>query len=268
MKSRFFTPLLISFFAISCTDNKSNKTENSTDQKENTTSPGNCYEYANIYDTISLKLIHVGESITGTLVYKLKEKDKNIGTIQGAMKGDLLVADYTFMSEGVSSVRQVVFKKQENFFLEGYGDINTNNNRVSFNNPDSLRFNETFKLIKIDCAAQKIETEKPIAPLPAAKIYSNQRFKEVTVEKIAEHKFLVQGKGQIFEASFNWVVEDGHEEIKKGFQMTDAGAPAWGNFKFTIDVQKKNPNSTLHLILFESSAKDGSRQYELPVTLY
>ena len=133
---------------------------------------------------------------------------------------------------------------------------------------DSLQFNETFKLTEINCPPQQIQTEKPTASSPAAKTYSNARFKEVTVEKIAEHKFLVQGKGQIFEASFNWVVEDGHEEIKKGFEMTDAGAPEWGNFKFTIDVQKKDPNSTLHLILFESSAKDGSRQYELPITLY
>ena len=116
--------------------------------------------------------------------------------------------------------------------------------------------------------AQKIKTENPIVPLPATNIYSNKRFKEVTVEKIGEHKFLVQGKGQIFEASFSWVVEDGHEELKKGFQMTDAGAPEWGNFKFTVDVQKKRGNSTLILILFESSPKDGSRQYELPVILY
>ena len=115
---------------------------------------------------------------------------------------------------------------------------------------------------------QKAETDKPASPSPVAKMYSNERFKEVTVKKIAGHTFLVQGKGQIFEASFSWVVEDGHEELKKGFQMTDAGAPEWGNFSFTIDVPKKRANSTLHLILFESSAKDGSRQYELPVLLH
>ncbi len=50
--------------------------------------------------------------------------------------------------------------------------------------------------------------------------------------------------------------------------MTDMGAPEWGNFSFTVDVEKKRPNSTLTLILFESSAKDGSRQFELPILLY
>jgi hypothetical protein len=63
-------------------------------------------------------------------------------------------------------------------------------------------------------------------------------------------------------------VEDGHDELKKGFQMTDAGAPAWGNFTFNIEVKKKRPNSTLTLILFESSPKDGSRTHELPIPLY
>jgi hypothetical protein len=119
---------------------------------------------------------------------------------------------------------------------------------------------------------QKTEMEKPVSQAPdrevSPKIYANQRFKEVTVEKIGNHKFLIKGKGQIFEASFSWVVEDGHKEIKKGFEMTDAGAPEWGNFSFTIDVAKEHPNSTLHLILFEASAKDGSRQYELPILLY
>jgi len=123
---------------------------------------------------------------------------------------------------------------------------------------DTLRTTpETTQVIK----------EKPEAILPVSKIYFNKRFKDVTVEKLGPNKFRIQGQGQIFEANFNWIVEDGHEELQKGFQMTDAGAPEWGNFDFTIDVQKKRENSTLTLILFESSAMDGSRQYELPIVL-
>ena len=100
------------------------------------------------------------------------------------------------------------------------------------------------------------------------KTYSNQRFKDVTVEKTGEQTFLIKGKGQIFEANFSWVIEDGHEELQQGHQMTDVGAPEWGNFSFTVNAPKKRPNSTLHLVLFEISAKDGSRQYELPLPLY
>ena len=102
----------------------------------------------------------------------------------------------------------------------------------------------------------------------APQVYSNARFRDVTVEKTGDNTFLIKGKGQIFEANFNWVIEDGHEELQKGYTMTDAGAPEWGNFSFSVTAPKKNPNTTLHIILFESSAKDGSRTHELPIPLY
>jgi hypothetical protein len=111
----------------------------------------------------------------------------------------------------------------------------------------------------------------PIKTKPEAlllKTYSNKHFKDVTAQRIGQDTFLVSGQGQVFEANFSWVVEDGHYELKKGFQTTDAGAPAWGKFEFTITVHKKRENSILTLILFESSPKDGSRQYELPITLH
>lgn len=121
-------------------------------------------------------------------------------------------------------------------------------------------------LITIPEITTVIKDEKPEIHLP--KQYSNERFKEVTVERIDENKFRIRGKGQIFEASFNWIIEDGHDELETGFQTTDSGAPEWGNFDFTIAVQKKRENSKLTLVLFESSAKDGSRQHELPIVLF
>ena len=100
------------------------------------------------------------------------------------------------------------------------------------------------------------------------KKFSNERFKDVTVKPLGQNKFEISGKAQIFEANFGWVIEDGHNELKNGYEMTDAGAPEWGNFKFTVEAQKQRPNSTLHIVLYESSAKDGSRVHELPVPLY
>ncbi|WP_293895035.1 Gmad2 immunoglobulin-like domain-containing protein [Flavobacterium sp.] len=124
---------------------------------------------------------------------------------------------------------------------------------------------ETHDVLKTSDTLPEPTKTKPIAEIPRK--YSNERFKDVTVESVGENKFRVKGKGQIFEASFSWVIEDGHNELQKGFQMTDAGAPEWGNFDFTIEASKKEENSTLTLILFEASAKDGSRQYELPIAL-
>lgn len=101
----------------------------------------------------------------------------------------------------------------------------------------------------------------------SATTYANARFREVVVDKTAAHTYSISGEAQLFEANFGWVVEDGHNELKNGFEMTDAGAPEWGNFEFTIEVQKQRENSTLTFILFESSAKDGSRQHELAIPL-
>lgn len=124
--------------------------------------------------------------------------------------------------------------------------------------------NDTLITIPETNKIVKVTKQENLLP----KQYSNQRFKEVTVERVAENKFRVRGKGQIFEASFNWTIEDGHDELMKGFQTTDAGAPEWGYFDFTIAVQKKRENSTLTLVLFELSAKDGSRQHDLPIVLF
>jgi hypothetical protein len=145
---------------------------------------------------------------------------------------------------------------------------NANDPNSTETKKDTVVVHDTVTVEKQN-SESKTEEPKPAPQKPApSKVYANERFKDVTVEKTGEHQFLVKGKGQIFEASFSWVVEDGHEELKQGHTMTDAGAPEWGNFNFTIDVPKKRANSTLHLILFEASAKDGSRQYELPVLLY
>ncbi len=110
--------------------------------------------------------------------------------------------------------------------------------------------------------------EKKTDTVANPRVYSNTRFQNVVVTRESGNVFRVKGKGQIFEASFGWVIEDGHNELKEGYTTTDAGAPEWGNFDFTVEAVKARPNSTLMLILFETSAKDGSRQHELPIFLY
>ncbi|WP_081661834.1 Gmad2 immunoglobulin-like domain-containing protein [Gillisia sp. JM1] len=127
---------------------------------------------------------------------------------------------------------------------------------------------EKLKENDVVISADTTQSDKSIKPnKEITKEYANQRFRKVRVEKIASNKFRIQGEAQIFEANFNWVIEDGHYELKKGYEMTDAGAPEWGKFDFTIEAHKKRDNSTLNIILFEISAKDGSRQYELHIPL-
>jgi hypothetical protein len=72
-------------------------------------------------------------------------------------------------------------------------------------------------LITIPEITTVIKDEKPEIHLP--KQYSNERFKEKTVERIDENKFRIRGKGQIFERN-QLDNEDGHDELETGFQTT------------------------------------------------
>ncbi|WNC12663.1 Gmad2 immunoglobulin-like domain-containing protein [Brevibacillus brevis] len=98
-------------------------------------------------------------------------------------------------------------------------------------------------------------------------VYANDLFRQVTVKKTGTDTFEVKGQAQVFEGVVSYVVEDGHNELVKGSIQTSAGAPAWGDFTHTLTVKKADPNTTLTLILFETSAKDGSRRSELILPL-
>ena len=91
------------------------------------------------------------QEVNGKLSYNLTGKDKNEGTLIGNMKGDTLIADYTFMSEGVSSVREVVFLQKDGTLIEGYGDVVDANDKVSFKDKTKLKFDAKNTLTKVDC---------------------------------------------------------------------------------------------------------------------
>jgi len=129
-----------------------------------------------------------------------------------------------------------------------------------------------FSIFCLSCSQQQneekeIKTGNEDHPYEKVRTYENERFKDVKIEKVAENSYRVTGKAQVFEATLSYVVEDGHYEITKGFTTTDAGAPDFGNFEFTVNAEKREPNTTLMLILFESSPKDGSRTHELIIPL-
>lgn len=70
-------------------------------------------------DTASLSFEVAGDSVSGKLEYKRYEKDSNKGTIKGVMQGNILNVQYTFMSEGMESTNQAVFKVEGDKVYEG-----------------------------------------------------------------------------------------------------------------------------------------------------
>lgn len=143
--------ILIALFASCNSQEKDIEKISAQKMEQEKSSATDCYEFAGEADTVTLKLTHAGDSISGYLIYDFKEKDKNTGTIRGIMKGNILLADYTFMSEGIQSTRQVAFKLEGNTFIEGYGDSFSQNDKVYFKNIDSLKFDSFYKLIEIGC---------------------------------------------------------------------------------------------------------------------
>jgi len=110
-----------------------------------------CYTYINNKDSIVLHIQTEGNHVKGNMVYNLFEKDRNTGTIEGEIKSDTIFASYTFLSEGVNSIREVAFLKKGNTLSEGFGDIEQKDNKMIFRNRSALNFNQNIVLQQSPC---------------------------------------------------------------------------------------------------------------------
>tara|TARA_R110002020_G_scaffold164188_5_gene350667 strand:- start:99 stop:563 length:465 start_codon:yes stop_codon:yes gene_type:complete len=110
-----------------------------------------CFRYFGEKDTILLTTHIDGTNISGTLDYSIFEKDKNTGTIEGEIRDNLIIAEYTFQSEGLTSKRQVVFKNTDEGWKEGYGAMEVVDGIPVQVNIDSLDFSHQMALTPVPC---------------------------------------------------------------------------------------------------------------------
>lgn len=110
-----------------------------------------CYLYENGKDSIRLQLSSVGDKVSGELTYDWFEKDGNTGTVSGEKKGDTLLLDYIFASEGTESIREEVFLKRNGAYEIGYGDMEEKGDKQVFKNRSKLRFGDLV-LKEVPCA--------------------------------------------------------------------------------------------------------------------
>jgi hypothetical protein len=148
VKKLIFVQSILLYLFVSCTNNTGNTKPSKGGSKPS--SPLKCYRYSNSRDTITLKLIHIRESITGTLAYKMPQKNTAKGTIQGHMDNDLLVATFSPFVDSTTP-RQIIFKLIGNYFIEGAGETREVNGKISFANRSELHFSDTIKLVEFDC---------------------------------------------------------------------------------------------------------------------
>jgi hypothetical protein len=142
-------------FTVSCNESSISTNETSNDTTKSDTMKAMipesaCYENTTGKDSFFMKMEVFPNVVTGKLDYDFSEKDKNTGEFDGVLKGDTLLADYTFKSEGVSSVRQVAFLLRDSSVIEGYGPMKEKDGKMVFTDLSKLNFSGT-PLIKVPC---------------------------------------------------------------------------------------------------------------------
>ena len=110
-----------------------------------------CYQMVLKNDTANLTLQLRDSTVSGNLSYHWYQKDWNDGTIKGVMRGDTVVADYTFQSEGMTSVRQVRFLLRPDGLAQGQGELIEENGKVVYRQPAALHFDTVHPFVRIDC---------------------------------------------------------------------------------------------------------------------
>ncbi|MES2746864.1 MAG: hypothetical protein V4648_00705 [Bacteroidota bacterium] len=151
MRNRILVMMSVSLVFFSCKKAEETVVEDNPKPQVQETATQECYEYVQGNDTIQASLLVQSNTVSGDLTYKLFEKDKNSGTIAGTLKGDTLVADYTFQSEGTTSVRQVAFLRKNKSLIEGYGESEEKESKMVFKTNAKLNFSENMILNEIPC---------------------------------------------------------------------------------------------------------------------
>jgi hypothetical protein len=114
-----------------------------------------CYEMTMKRDTATLSLQVTDTVVSGRLRYDWNEKDGNVGTIQGVLRDSLIIAHYTFESEGLISMREVIFKIEDQTLLQGFGELEDRNGAYVFSNPAQVQYMKSTPFIKVDCPEEE-----------------------------------------------------------------------------------------------------------------
>ena len=150
----FFTSLF--FSCVSCTNNGNDEAAQVRDSASNdvavleTALSSGCYSMIQQKDTAVLNLTVFDTNLSGRLQYRRFEKDNNDGVIDGVIRDGFIIANYTFQSEGRSSVRQIVLSIKGDSLFEGYGEIVVTGDTARFANIDELKF-MAVPFVKVDC---------------------------------------------------------------------------------------------------------------------
>jgi hypothetical protein len=110
-----------------------------------------CYAYITPKDTARLMLRRKDNVVEGDLSYEWFEKDHNRGFLKGTVENDLIIAWYTFQSEGMMSVREEIFKMDGDKLIVATGDIEFRGDTSVFSNRQRLNYTRGITFEKVQC---------------------------------------------------------------------------------------------------------------------
>ncbi|HEY0979893.1 MAG TPA: hypothetical protein VGE18_00585 [Candidatus Paceibacterota bacterium] len=112
-----------------------------------------CYVLRRDKDVYTLKIdSHDEGKVAGTLAYKNFQKDSSSGSFEGTYEGETLRGYYSFTSEGTDSVREVIFKKTDNSFIQGFGPAQTIEGKEVFVDPTDITYEGTLIFVSEPCS--------------------------------------------------------------------------------------------------------------------
>ncbi|MEC3883562.1 BsuPI-related putative proteinase inhibitor [Halobacillus sp. HZG1] len=132
--------------------------------------------------------------------------------------------------------------------------VNTINDQPLEANP--FQVTQSFTIEEDEEKGEGSEKEAPTSHHDG----DGQAFRDLTITG-ENGSYVVNGEARVFEGSFLYSVEDGHNvQIEPTAFQVDEGAPSWSAFELKIDIPEEDLPmfGTLTLTLFEESAQDGS----------
>ncbi|MFS0491419.1 hypothetical protein [Leadbetterella byssophila] len=137
----------LGIFFLSC--NKAKENYETTQELPPLDPRAGIYMYQDKDDTIRLEIQQFGSPVIGDLIISLKEKDKSIGTFNGPLQDSLLIGEYTYTSEGTSSIREVAFKFRGNSVFMGAAPMHERGGKMVFVDRSQIQFDENMPLVRL-----------------------------------------------------------------------------------------------------------------------
>jgi hypothetical protein len=153
---KIFFPVFVVLLAA-CT-NSADGTGEKADSSHTTqpaTGPGTnltgCYRHIVQRDTIHLQLKQSADSVSGTIHFDNYQKDSSSGIVKGSIRNDTIFLWYSFFSEGMHSVMEIVLKKTADELVRATGPMETRGDTALFKDHGMLRFDPQQSFLPIGC---------------------------------------------------------------------------------------------------------------------